>query len=226
MGRKIDLTGKQFSRWTVICEAGKDSNDDALWFCRCVCGTEKAVYGGALKSGASRSCGCLQIEKLKERATIHGLWKHPIYHAWNRMISRCYRLRNASYKNYGGRGITVCKEWVNGPVAFYNWAINNGWERGLTLDRIKNDGNYEPNNCQFITLALNTVKQRALSTRNTSGYKGVSWHKYSQKYQVQIMIGGKTTHLGQFDNPKAAALVYDKVALSAGDNRSLNFGLV
>ena len=220
MSNKIDLTGKPFERWTVVCEAGRDSRGEVLWFCQCVCGTEKIIRGGVLRSGESRSCGCLQREKL----ITHGLSKHPLYNVWYSILIRCYQTYNPRYKDYGGRGISVCSDWHHNFTAFYHWGLSNGWKKGLSLDRIENDGNYEPGNCQFIPLGLNSVKQRVLNSRNTSGYKGVSWNKVMQKYYAQIVISGKTTYLGLFDSPKLAALVYDKVARHVGDNRSLNFG--
>ena len=221
MGRKvIDLTGKRFVRLVVLFEDGRNKAGSARWLCLCDCGTIKSFNAYDLKRGDSTSCGCFQRENL----ITHGLSKHPLYNIWCNMISRCYKPKDAGYKNYGGRGISVCSEWHHDFTAFYHWGLSNGWEKGLTIDRIKNDGNYEPGNCQFISRGLNAVKQRALRSTNTSGYKGVFWSKCSQKYQAQITISGESIYLGLFNNPRAAALVYDKVARHAGDNRSLNFG--
>jgi len=152
-----------------------------------------------------------------------GLWHHPLYKTWYHMISRCENPDHDRYKDYGGRGVSVCSAWRHNFVAFYHWGLLNGWEKGLTIDRIKNDGNYEPDNCQFISRELNAVKRRTLRKTNTSGFVGVHWDKAEQKYRAKIMIGGRTIYLGRYNNPKLAALVYDKVARHAGDDRSLNF---
>lgn len=108
-------------------------------------------------------------------------------------------------------------------MAFYNWAINNGWKKGLTIDRIDNDKNYKPSNCQFITQKKNSLKKRALCATNTSGYKGVSWHKRDHRYAAYITIEKQTRALGYFDDPIEAAYAYDKKAKAANDGRSINF---
>ena len=223
MGKIINMMGQRFGRLVVISEAGRDKGRHILWLCRCSCGKEKIISGGSLRSGKTQSCGCLQKEKIRERSLTHGLSSHPIFGSWRAMISRCYRSKDRNYKNYGGRGIVVCLEWRSDPAIFCNWALENGWEEGLTVDRINNNKNYCPENCQFISLALNSVKQRVLSIKNTSGYKGVSWDKRRRKYIVQITIRGEQKRLGSFNNPKLAAMIYDRAARYAGDNRSVNF---
>lgn len=86
----------------------------------------------------------------------HGHSGTPLEFMYSSMFSRCYNPKNNRYKNYGGRGITVCDEWLNSRLRFYNWAIDNGWKQGLQLDRIDNDGNYTPENCRLVTLKENT----------------------------------------------------------------------
>lgn len=98
---------------------------------------------------------------------IHGLHNHPLRFCWSAMKQRCYNQKNKQYKDYGGRGISICDIWINDFISFYKWAIKNGWEKGLTIDRIDNDGNYEPNNCRFIT--------REYQNRNTSRVKLIEY---------------------------------------------------
>jgi len=121
----------------------------------CECGEIYYTLLQSLKSGRTVSCGCNKIKKQKDRLTKHGLasnsGKHPIYKAYGNMISRCYNEKIKEYKNYGGRGVIVCEEWRNSFDSFYQWAINNGWENGLSLDRYPNNetGIYEPSNCRW-----------------------------------------------------------------------------
>lgn len=140
-----DLTGKRFGRLTVVSKQGK------MWVCDCDCGTKgKLNQAYSLMSGAVVSCGCY----LKEKSTKHGKSTERLFHIWRGIIERCYNPQTERYSYYGGRNITVIDEWRGNPdgfLTFYNWAINNGYKKDLTIDRINNDGNYEPNNCKWST---------------------------------------------------------------------------
>jgi len=169
MPRFRDLTGQKFGRFTAIETAGKTKNGQYKWSCECDCGETVVVQGGNLTSGASRSCGCLQRELTSKRSKTHGLRHHPLYMVHHMIKARCYNKRNKDYKHYGARGIEMCPEWKEDFQTFYDWAMANGYEEGLTVDRVNNDGPYEPSNCQLIGQAAqkrNTRRSRMLT------YKG------------------------------------------------------
>jgi hypothetical protein len=136
------------------------------------------------------------------------------------MRYRCYNKDHKQYKDYGGRGIKVCDEWMN-PKVFIEWCLNNGWEKNLFLDRKNNDGDYCPENCRFVTNQINSCNTRLLRKNNTSGYRGVS--KKNKKWKTQITINGRNKYLGSFDSPRLAALRYDVEAYLLGDERPRNF---
>lgn len=167
----IDLTGMRFGRLTVI-EKAEDKNKQIMWRCKCDCGNEKCVSSGNLRSGCTKSCGCLHDEVAKISKKTHGMSKTRIYRIYKEMYARCYSPKRPEYPDYGGRGIAICDEWLdeeNGFMNFYNWAMANGYADNLTIDRINKDGNYEPSNCRWAT-----AKEQARNTRNTVflTYKG------------------------------------------------------
>lgn len=151
---RIDITGHRFGLLTAMQFSGRNNNGDALWKCQCDCGNTKVVRYAHLKSGATKSCGCWNKAPKKHGMTADG--KRPrIYGIWEGMKQRCYNQNVEKYPRYGGRGIVVCSEWLNDFQAFYDWSIKNGYHDGLTIDRIDNDGNYEPGNCRWVTNAEN-----------------------------------------------------------------------
>jgi hypothetical protein len=155
----IDITGQRFGRYTVI---GKidNRNNDTIWLCKCDCGSERNVYGSALRRGASKSCGCLKKETCGDRTRTHGLSKHPLHAIWRRILERCGNPNDKSYNRYGGRGIYVADDWATDFQAFYDWCMGNGWAKGLQIDREKNDGPYSPSNCRIVTRKVNCRNRR------------------------------------------------------------------
>lgn len=151
--RAIDLTGKKFGKLTVI-EFEFVKNKRRYWKCKCDCGNIKIVQLPHLTSGHTQSCGCLHKEKVKQLLTKHGKYYSRLYSIWINIKDRCYNHKSLAYKHYGGRGINVCNEWLNkeeGFINFYNWAMENGYQDNLTIERINVNSDYNPFNCKWIT---------------------------------------------------------------------------
>lgn len=145
-----DLTGIKFNRLTVISRA-ENQGKNTTWLCECDCGIRKIVRASSLKNGVVQSCGCLYREKIGSLNRTHGDTGTKLYNAWLNMKARCYRPSAREYQNYGGRGITVCKEWKERYETFRDWAITHGYADNLTLDRKDVNGNYCPENCCWIS---------------------------------------------------------------------------
>ena len=166
----IDLTGQRFDRLSVL-ERVENRFRQAHWRCICDCGKELIVNGIKLRSGHTRSCGCLRSEIAREQTKQrigkqspvykHGLTKHRFYETWKGMIHCCYDEKNIGYHRYGGRGIIVCDEWRNGPELFLEWCDEQGnIPKGFVLDRENNNGNYCPENCRFVTHVVSDRNRR------------------------------------------------------------------
>lgn len=140
----IDLTGQRFGRLIVIKYVGKYK-----YLCRCKCGNKKIIYGYSLIDGTTKSCGCLRKEITAQGSIKHGHCGDKIYKVWDAMIQRCTNPNNRQWKDYGGRGITVCKRWLK----FENFYEDKGkdWEPGLTLERDNNELGYFKDNCYWGT---------------------------------------------------------------------------
>ncbi len=154
-----DLKGKRFSRLIVLKDSGKRCGGHVVWICICDCGNICEVIGNNLIRGRNKSCGCLKKENAIKKNWRHGDRRIRLYRTWVNMKSRCFRKNHHKYKYYGGRGITVCPAWRSNYLIFKEWALANGYADHLTIDRIDNDGNYEPNNCQWLTRSENSKKQ-------------------------------------------------------------------
>lgn len=167
---KIDLTGQKFGRLTVLSDSGKRVSGHVVWLCKCRCGRKRVkVISNNLRNGYSRSCGCLNKERMK--ALGKGHIKHRecknsrLYTAWINMKRKCYNLNAINFDRYGGREVRICKEWLGnrGYINFRIWALNNGYSPGLhdfVIDLLAHRRNYYgPDNCQFLTRSESTKKR-------------------------------------------------------------------
>jgi hypothetical protein len=143
---------KRFNRWIPLEAIGMTSNHQLIVKAACDCGNLTYVKMSSVKNGSSKSCGCI-VKK-------HGLTHHPLYRILHGIIQRTTNPNLLAYKNYGGRGIVVCQEWLNNPAQFVTWAESNGWAKGLEIDRIDNNSGYSPVNCRFVTRKENNSNRR------------------------------------------------------------------
>lgn len=155
--------GDRYSRLSIVREiepAVSPSRKHRMFLCLCGCGNQTRVSLNNLRTGAVKSCGCLQTERARETMGTHLMSSHPLYGTWNCIIGRCYRKSTTHYHCYGGRGIDVCKEWRKSPKPFIKWATDQGWKPGLEVDRIDNDKGYSPENCRITTHLVNMRNRR------------------------------------------------------------------
>lgn len=180
-----DLTGQRFGNLVVVNFVEVDSSKQTKWKCLCDCGTVIIKSTEGIKKSVNKSCGCTK-RKIIYRPTKHGLYGKRIYNIWKTMHSRCEREKDISYKNYGAKGVTVCLEW-NDVKVFSDWANSNGYTDTLTLDRIENTENYEPNNCRWSTMLEqenNRSNNKFLEYNGESDTVSNLCRKYNKNYNT------------------------------------------
>lgn len=168
-GRKpLNLSGQRFGRLIALEWVSTNKQGNSEWLCVCDCGKEVIVNSQKLKSGQTKSCGCLSRELTIKRnlgGFKYNARKNRIYRIYYGMKTRCYNPNEPSYHRYGGRGISICDEWLNSFETFQKWALSHGYRNDLSIDRINNDGNYEPSNCRWAT-AKEQANNRSTNKRN------------------------------------------------------------
>lgn len=152
MVNKDLYVGKKMFNYTVVDVVRREGKKRDELQCLCECGKTFYICPYMFGKENYKSCGCLRLRNTNIRNTTHGGSNHPLYNEYNSMVGRCYRKKHKHYSMYGGRGITVCDEWLKSPQAFYDWVESvGGRPKGYSLDRIDNSKGYSPDNCKFVS---------------------------------------------------------------------------
>lgn len=183
-----DFTNSRFGKLLALKPMGLNSHREMTWLCRCDCGKETITNAYSLKTGMTKSCGCLRTAKRINAMCYKENYKH-LHEIYTNMKTRCYNDKTEQYENYGGRGIIVCDEWLNSFKMFYDWAISNGYNKNLTLDRQNNDSNYNPNNCRWVnkTVQANNRRTNKILTVGKISDTMANWSRKSgtEYYKIQ-----------------------------------------
>lgn len=172
---KLHLAGKRFGKLLVLEEVQTEKRG-SYWLCQCDCGNKFLILGSRLSDGKKVECNDCAKKRSGEANKTHGMKHTRLYGIWHGIKDRCLNTNGKGYKNYGGRGIIICDEWKNDFISFYNWAMANGYRDDLSIDRINNNGNYEPLNCRW---ADNVTQQNNRRVNRYLTYNGET-HTYRE----------------------------------------------
>ena len=185
----IDITGMKFGRLRVIGFSHNRRSPSGgikkVWVCACDCGNKTLAAGSDLKNGHTQSCGCLRKERTIKAVTVHGMRHTKIYHTWLSMKDRCLNPKNKRYNRYAERGIVICKEWIDSFEPFYEHVskLPHFGEKGRSLDRINNNGNYEPGNVRWATLSEQANnKERSIKIMDNG--QECTLTEYAERHQM------------------------------------------
>lgn len=183
---KLNLIGQRFGRLVVLEEAGYNSSKKIRWKCTCDCGNIHYATTTDLRRGDTKSCGCLKKEITSKRRRKHGGSGTQLYNVWKKIRERCYNPNDVNYHRYGGRGIKLCDEWEDFSN-FKTWSDSNGYTSTLTIDRINNDGNYEPSNCRWVDMTTQ-VRNRSITRKVVYKGENVTIKELSDRYNVNYYL--------------------------------------
>lgn len=187
--KKLNLIGQRFGKLVVVKKSEKKGNKGAsYWECLCDCGKQITKAGSALKNSSFLSCGCYSHRQSKESKT-------RIYTIWSNMKRRCFNTKNKQFKHYGGRGITIFSDWLD-FFKFKKWALENGYSEKLSIDRINNDGNYEPNNCRWVN-QLTQVRNRRNTVKLIFNGCEKTLFEWAEHYRIKKTTANSRYHKGK-----------------------------
>jgi hypothetical protein len=209
----LNLEGKKFGQLTVIKKLKKRKYGKVVWLCECNCGNIIETVTGNLRSGNTKSCGCLKKTHQKAYRTTYEYRDKKIYRLWANMVERCHGKNPNKSKWYKNKGIKVCSEWRD-ALTFIKWAEKNGYKEGFSIHRKNNECDYNAENCIFLSKKEHYKKHLGIKkiplSNNKSGFSGVSYSKNNKTYVSYIYYKGKQIHLGSF-----------KTAIEANERRLL-----
>lgn len=199
-------------------------------YCKCECGNNVRCRATDLVQGRQKSCGCLKAENASKRMSQynkqfeHGHTDTRLYKIWAGMKTRCTNPNQQSYKDYGGRGITVCEEWLSNFLSFYNWAIENGYQDGLTLERIDNNGNYCPTNCTWITMKEQSWNRRNSIKQDITAFgETKAAHEWEQDERCVVKLNTLLYRIGAGWNSETAITKSSERKINRDGKYSLAF---
>jgi len=204
------MIGKRYERYVILSDPFQKGSFTKFVKAKCDCGSIKIVQLGHLKSGHSKSCGCLSSEMAAKRSTKHGKANTREYMIWGQMKQRCYNKNHKNYHNYGGRGITICERWVMSFDNFYKDMGNK--PEGLSLDRINVNENYEKSNCRWANQSTQCLNRRDYAN-TSSKYRGVYFRKSKCDWVSTIKVNGKIKYIGLFKTEIDAAKAFNAAVI-------------